>query len=207
MENVKVKIININNLTNEDLNLASKYMPNKFSLIKKIKSEKVRLMKFASLYFIINNITKNEDDIVYNEYKKPLLKNNEKFFNISNSNDYSVYVEGSDLIGIDIQKIEEKNLKIKNFAFTKNESNFIILNPLENFHILWTRKESFLKAIGTGFDKRPEELGFEFVKDSDLNNIVYMGMNFYFLTVKFLDYYITVCSKNEYKNIDIEVIK
>ncbi|MDO4376317.1 MAG: 4'-phosphopantetheinyl transferase superfamily protein [bacterium] len=89
-----------------------------------------------------NNINSN---IIYNEYGKPYLENNEIYFNLSNSKDYSVCIISDKEVGIDIEYITYRT-RIVDSIFNKKEKTNI---PLE-FTKTWVLKEAFVKKIGMG---------------------------------------------------------
>lgn len=89
--------------------------------------------------------------IVYNEFGKPSLKNNECYFNVSHSGPLSVCVVSDRQIGVDIEKIKYRE-KVVDKAFNEEERK--ILNESENkdtiFTTMWTIKESYVKMLGIG---------------------------------------------------------
>ena len=201
--NLLVHILDINNISDDEYRLAKKNFPHLYNEYENIKNDNVKKSKLASLVHIAYHLKSKEEDLVFNEYNKPMLKSNDKYFNISNDGEYSVYVDDNKLIGIDIQKIKNDNLDIKNYAFTKDEIQYINRNELENLHILWTRKEAFVKMLGTGFLTNPSDINIEFCKNDELNNIVkYNDKNCYMLTKKFDNCYISVCTLNLYDDIE-----
>lgn len=94
------------------------------------------------------------------------------FFNLSNSDNLSVYAFSRDNeVGVDIEKIRElpdiDQLIDKNL--TTGEKSYLLKNPeqkLSLFFKFWTCKESYLKAIGEGMRLTPENLEFSFEKES-----------------------------------------
>jgi 4'-phosphopantetheinyl transferase len=82
-------------------------------------------------------------------------------FSMSHSWPYAVIaVSIVNKIGIDIEKVQQ-NIDLNNFIdiFTKKEIQAINQSKDvgEIFFKIWTRKESFLKAIGTGFLIAPKQ--------------------------------------------------
>lgn len=202
--NIIIKILNINNITKNDIEIVKKKMPIKYAEISNIKNEKVKKTKLASLMHIIKNLNCNEEDIIYNEYNKPMLKNNNKYFNISNAEDISIYVEDDAPIGIDIEEIDNKNIDIKNYAFNEEELIYINNNEIDNMHLLWTRKEAFVKMLGTGFVGKPSELRIDFCINGKLNDVIkYNESICYFITKKYKNSYISICSMKQYDDIDM----
>jgi len=90
-------------------------------------------------------------EITYNDHQKPELK--EVFFNISHSENVVVCALTQDCsIGVDIELKEPRYFDNFSSFFSKKEWNFIQNgnNQLQNFHFLWRRKESIIKAKGRG---------------------------------------------------------
>ena len=96
--------------------------------------------------------------IEYNKYGKPFLKNIPNlYFNISHTNDednlYLVLVIDNKEVGIDLIKSRKDSL----IRYCTNEIEYHSIinsnNIDEEFTRLWTKKESYLKCIGTGITK------------------------------------------------------
>lgn len=124
--------------------------------IEKNISSKDFLKKVLKKYHI-------EYDIFYNEYGKPYLKNNELYFNISHSKDYTVLVTSDKEIGVDIQYLTY-NEKTRDRICTEEERK-IAINELE-FTKIWAKKEAYIKKIGIGL-----EYGMKNVDTTKINNI------------------------------------
>ncbi len=94
-------------------------------------------------------------------------------FNISHSGDWSVCALSELPIGIDIEMVQPIDLSIAKDCFTENEfermTGFADKNEqLDYFYTIWTIKESYLKAIGSGFSKAPDSFGAEIINDQIL---------------------------------------
>lgn len=96
--------------------------------------------------------TKNYIDVQLDENNKPYLVNFPYEFSISHSNDYAaVIIYKGKKVGIDIEKISEKILRIKNKFMSADELAFI--NPhqeIEQLYVCWCIKESLFKLYGKG---------------------------------------------------------
>jgi len=89
------------------------------------------------------------------EKGKPYLKDfPEVQFNLSHAENAAlVAITLNDPVGVDIEFIKKKSdyLGIAERFFAPEEFNFLTANPTpETFHQLWTRKEAYLKCLGTG---------------------------------------------------------
>lgn len=92
---------------------------------------------------------------VYSENSKPELQFVDNIhFNISHSGDWVVCAFSKMPVGVDVEKIKKVNFNIARRFFSDEEVNQLFaLAPNEQssfFFDLWTIKESYLKAIGTG---------------------------------------------------------
>lgn len=99
----------------------------------------------------------------FNDYHKPFCQNNPSlYFNMSHCNDYVCYAFSYyHEIGIDIEHINTR-ISINNYLHsTITETESITFNDLLeadkyfHFYKLWTLKEAFLKALGTGLSYPP----------------------------------------------------
>lgn len=85
---------------------------------------------------------------------KPFVDgSNGVFFSISHSKALAVACVSGFPCGIDVQHRAEYNSAVMNREFAQADKNFALSAPDVNaaFTLLWTRKESLLKALGTGF--------------------------------------------------------
>lgn len=79
-------------------------------------------------------------------------------FNLSHSGDMVVCAVDSFPIGVDVEKIREIDPDVAQSCFTTSEQTYLTEQPrmfLERFYQLWTLKESYLKALGTGLSRNP----------------------------------------------------
>ncbi len=102
---------------------------------------------------------------------KPYLTNTELSFNISHSGENLLCACGLfQHIGVDIQEIYEvSNLNwIIERYFSPKEKEYLTRLPSiskESFFELWSAKEAFLKAVGSGFRSHPQQ--FSLLPDQD----------------------------------------
>lgn len=99
---------------------------------------------------------KNEQLIFqYSEHGKPFLIEPGRIdFNVSHSGDWVVCAVNDNPVGIDVEIIKPIDLSIAKKFFSKNEY-YSLMNidehmRLKYFYMLWTLKESYIKAIGKG---------------------------------------------------------
>ena len=136
--------------------------------IEKNTSSKELLKKVLDEYKI-------KKEIIYNSYGKPYLKNNELYFNISHSYEYTVLVISNKEVGVDIEKITMRS-KVMEKVFDEDEKKLIKSD--EDFTKIWVKKESYVKYLGMGL-----AYGLENVHTLSLNN---------FIDKKIDDYYIAI---------------
>jgi 4'-phosphopantetheinyl transferase len=152
------------------------------------KDCKIRLLSQLLIRYSIEILT-NRDwaDICIDRTSngKPFYANKENKidFNISHSSDYVAIcaiksVDANYQIGLDLMKIDdddpkqyEQSKRIMRKVFTQKEREFVesklsIKEKVEAFYRLWTLKESYLKAIGTGI--RVELSSVEFIIHNNL---------------------------------------
>ncbi len=103
------------------------------------------------------------------------------FFNISNSGGYCVFAFSRDgEVGIDLEEVRPltdlEQMINKNFSF--EEKLYIKQKKeeeLRRFFLLWTIKESYLKAIGEGMRIEPQKLDFR-ISGTDIKLVSVNGM-------------------------------
>jgi 4'-phosphopantetheinyl transferase len=94
----------------------------------------------------------------YHENGKPYLKASENaHFNISHSGDWVVCAFAQMPVGVDVEKVRRVNFDIARRFFSETEVDQLFSLPEKEqtgfFFDLWTLKESYLKALGTGLTK------------------------------------------------------
>ncbi|AJY77850.1 hypothetical protein VN24_19055 [Paenibacillus beijingensis] len=89
-----------------------------------------------------------------NPFGKPSLKGYLLEFNLSHSGDWVVCAIGNSPVGIDIEEIKSIDIELAKYIFSNQEySHFIEKKEDERqsyFFELWTLKESYIKAVGSG---------------------------------------------------------
>ena len=97
---------------------------------------------------MINNNRHNE--IKYDENRKPHLKNTDFHISVTHTGNYAAAIirKGSS-VGIDIEKITPRILKVKHKFLNENELKFSEKeNILEHLYIYWCSKEAMYKFYG-----------------------------------------------------------
>ena len=157
-----------------------------FGLLSIEKQEKINKFKFdidckLSLYTelivryqICKELNFLNEEIVFskNQNGKPFLLNNPEFkFNISHTRNALVVAFSDSEIGIDIESIKPIDLQIANRFFTSSEQEYINShdNPDYAFYEVWTKKEAYIKYIGTGLSTPLNSFD---VMDSKINSML-----------------------------------
>lgn len=116
------------------------------------------LRKILSQYLAL---APDELRFVYNKYGKPFISDDQNLdalnFNLSHSDDMALYaVAHGRLVGVDIEHMREDfaTLEIAERFFSKEEFEALKAAPGDQrtraFFNCWSRKESYIKAIGMG---------------------------------------------------------
>ncbi len=137
--------------------------------------------------------------IFYTEHGKPYIKGKRKIeFSLSHAGNYAAAAFGEEALGIDIERTDRDGERIAARFFTEKERELLqrIADAEERkqeFARLWTRKESFVKAVGTGlaFGLSNVEVG-----AGNRAQIKKEGQfpEYYFYEYRLGAYFLTVCS-------------
>lgn len=104
-----------------------------------------------------------ENNLQYGKYGKPYAHGKAEF-SISHGGNWAVLAADSHCVGVDIEPINAVNLTVADRVFTASELRWMQQEPLIRFHILWTIKESIMKATGLGMQLDPAQ--FEVLPDN-----------------------------------------
>ena len=142
--------------------------------------EKLRALRFLSeddretyiashslLRLLISGfIDKSPADLGFlkNSYGKPFLNCNPVFFNLSHTKGaFAFVITKTSCVGVDLEEIN-RDFDINSIAgmvFSQKEKDYIFKTAegsKDRFFRLWTRKEAFLKALGSGIVKELPEI-------------------------------------------------
>ncbi len=140
------------------------------------------------------------------EFGKPQLQLPNIDFNVSHSHDRVVaVVSTSKSVGIDVEAIRSIDLTEYKTIFSEKEWELLMASkqPHQQFFELWTKKESLLKAYGSGLQV---ELTHVEVSDK-IGHIKQSDKIGYFIEIAIPSYSCFVCSTFESKEIDIAWFK
>lgn len=99
------------------------------------------------------NLLNKEIVFTKNKYGKPFLLNKPTFyFNISHTRNALAVAFSNHEIGIDVESIKTVDFAIANRFFTSSERDYLFAhrNPKRAFYEIWTKKEAYIKWMGTG---------------------------------------------------------
>ncbi|MBA3816870.1 MAG: 4'-phosphopantetheinyl transferase superfamily protein [Parachlamydiaceae bacterium] len=108
-------------------------------------------------------------EIAFSKYGKPFIKNSDVYFNLSHSNRYACIAFANFEVGVDIEHMKQDS--VIESIFSENEKyhfdTIADAMKLQAFYQAWVRKESYLKAIGTGLAQSIQavEVGFKTPSD------------------------------------------
>ena len=193
---MKLKIYILNSLEVPlDVLLNSKYI----SLLERSSFEKYKNLEVKKEK-VVSSIFKNKyiGEYYLNEFGKPLSK--DKYFNISHSHGYVVFIMDVVPIGIDIEKIKKAQEDLINYISNDEEKQYI--RDDASFYEIWTNKEALVKAYGTGIKSNPKD-----IKGLPINDKrIYEGKTYFNKTIRFNDYIISV-SRQIDEDFELEIIK
>lgn len=131
----------------------------------------------------------NNKEIIFikNRNGKPYMQYHPEFqFNISHTRSAIAVACSNNEIGIDIEKINLPEYKIAKRFFTSYEQEHVFSHehPERAFYEIWTKKEAYIKHIGTGLSTQLNSFNVLDVKNVSMS-----------YTVEIRDYIISVCCK------------
>ena len=148
--NDKVNIYEFNKLTN-----LTSYKYYKFNKINNLLILKVSL-EIILRYVVVNKYDINNDNlnISYNKYKRPYLNIENIYYSNSYGENCAIIFISNNNIGVDIEKLKLPNINLAKKFFTNKEFNYVFESynlQKQRFFEIWTKKEAYIKYIGTGF--------------------------------------------------------
>ena len=132
---------------NESLqNLESKIVlsENSLKLLNQKKSE-IQKKQFLAIRNIFKILSIKDNEVKYDKAGKPIFSQN-KALSISHSGNYAAVIMSDHSVGIDIETINDRILKIKS-KYLETELNYPSELNTETSLIYWNIKESVFKAV------------------------------------------------------------
>ena len=100
---------------------------------------------FLAVRMLLQHLGYTDYDLTYDEAGKPHLSDG-KHISISHSHEFSCICISDELMGIDLEKLKEKTLKIApRFMEVKHLENLSALEQIEKATVIWGVKESIFK--------------------------------------------------------------
>ena len=100
---------------------------------------------FLAVRMLLQHLGYTDYDLTYDEAGKPNLSDG-KHISISHSHEFSCICISDELMGIDLEKLKEKTLKIApRFMEVKHLENLSALEQIEKATVIWGVKESIFK--------------------------------------------------------------
>lgn len=137
-------------------------------------------------YQACQELNLSNKEVVFGKSKngKPfLLDYPEFYFNISHTRNAVVVAFSDSEIGVDIESIKPINLAIANRFYTSCEQEYITThgNPDYAFYEVWTKKETYIKYLGTGLSTSLNSFN---VLDDSLRTMMYtFSMEQYIISI------------------------
>lgn len=187
---IRTYYTNVNNISLSELNL-SKVSLQRREKIDRLMQESAKKQSLAA-GLLINHFF-SDKEIKIEKQGKPYIENG-PYFNLAHSHDYAIISISYDTpIGCDIEKTDEvKYEKLGKLVFHKNELNALKSADNQNrfFYEFWTKKEAFIKCIGTGFHTNTKKLDFS----QNKHFFIYNEKKFRFKEYMLGDYKIMLCT-------------
>lgn len=178
-----------------DYSIFSDYRINKINNAKTDNKRALNIQTEILLNYAINYKSNNYTpypSIIINEQGKPSFENLKTKFNISHSNKYILIGVSNNEIGVDVEKINEKHLKVASKLF--NDKDYLkYKNNINEIIRHWTIKEAYIKLFGSNI--------LIDLKNIKVTNKYVFGQygKAYYTTIVENDHFITIASKNKHK--------
>lgn len=155
---------------------------------------------FLSVRKLLNQIGYSDFDLYYDEFGKPHL-NDGKHISISHSHNFSAIAVSDEIIGIDLEKLKDKTLKIATrFMEIFHLENLPHDEQIKKATVIWGIKESVFKIkneIGISFKDHIFEDGFALNDKKCKAKLEFNDKNENFdIDFEFIEDYVLVCAFN-----------
>lgn len=153
---MKVYGIHIQTIDSIPCEVLMELMPKRYARSRKYLRREDRLRCLGAGYLMHRVLGIAESELQYGEYGKPCAPGKLEF-NISHGGNWAVLAADDHPMGVDIEPMNAANLDVAQRVFTVDELRWMQINPTLRFHILWTIKESIMKATGLGMQLDPAQ--------------------------------------------------
>ena len=176
----------------------------------KTDSKKLKMNKMQSLgtytllgYALeIECIDIHKAVIAVNGCGKPYLKNSDIYFNLSHSGNYAMCVVSDKPVGCDIEIIRANvNIEIAKRFFSREEYEYLLSIKDEKeqsraFILLWTLKESYIKAIGKGLSAKLDSFSINILTSTNYFKQIIEDKTYCFKSFELHGAFASVCCEN-----------
>lgn len=193
---------------NDCMEYFSLISPSRQDKIRKFHFDRDKLISLATELLVRYCISKDigvfpeQLEFEYGEYGKPYISCiPDYFFSVSHSHNAIIFASSDSEIGVDIEKITEDSKSVVQIAkdfFTCDEAKYICSsdnNMHKRFFEVWTRKEAYVKRLGTGLYTPLDS--FSVLKEYKEDK---------FVTFQEKEYMISVCCDIKYNRVSSEHI-
>jgi len=204
--NIMAKAIDYSYYKNNYEKLLQEVFPHRRERVKKFKNLQAAYVSLAT-GLILQEVVKKElfiepshIHIVEGVNGKPGLQECPGFhFNLSHSDNVVVIAYGNCPVGIDIEHIEPRNMRVGERCFAKNEYDYVLNGHNSQmdedmdsrFCHVWTMKEAYVKYTGTGISIPLNSFSIDIPKQKVLGERVEL------FTEKRGEYIITLCTDED----------
>lgn len=147
---MKLLRLDIRDMTEQDVRLVRERFPERWKRASRLAKREDQFELIAAGALLYYALGADESEIRTDAHGRPFISDG-PYFSLSHSGGHCVLALSGMRIGVDTEKLDGSNLIAAEASLTAEELEWIKPEPLERFHLLWTRKESIFKAVG-GFD-------------------------------------------------------
>ena len=122
-------------------------------------------------------------DVVAMQYNKPFLPGNRYHFSISHCDDYAAaIISTTQQVGIDIESIEQRVLKIRHKFLTQIEEDMLAtdcyyITEVQRLTLAWSTKETMFKWLGENGVDFKEHLLLHSVTGTERDGLIVVNFN------------------------------
>lgn len=195
--------IEVNTIWNDEM---YKKIRDNISIERQNKIDKLRypidkkLSLFAELLIrkgicSFSDVEYNKINFLYNEYGKPYIEGKNCYFSLSHTKNAIFVAISSYEVGVDIERIKKINYKIIERFFTIEEKMYIerSRNRDRAFYDIWTKKEAYIKYMGTGLH-------------TSLNSFNILEKKYLIKSFQIRDYQVSICSEEDIQVLLIDIL-
>lgn len=156
---MQINLNSINKIHLKDLIISFAHFKTLLFSKEKIENTTKREQEKEGILILKNDLIGESVDIFYENSGRPYLKDEKKFISISHSKTLVALGYGNYRIGIDVEELDERVLRVRNKFLNEKEKNLFNEFDITANTIAWTIKESLFKLNKeTGIDFKSELL-------------------------------------------------